>query len=249
MGTCSPRKIFWKFDVLRWLLRPFLGLKTSLANLGMITEFASRPHTWRLVSIGIGCFRYPLKPGKEAAHESQSIFCYSGSYSEQLPSRMCGHHAHNLLVRSSLLCLDRKVCGWYACFSPASEGSATSSQSKHWSGDCQVCQTCSTCPVREKWMRKRNSTVEIIQESKFKFQKLTEKVGRPRPPQPPHFWWPWSGWAMNITELLFLYRGHRWCKLLQRTQKAKLGRLWTITARLWSTSFQLWSVSNWVLSE
>ena len=123
-------------------------------------------------------------------------------------------------LHSSLLCLDRKVrggtnlCWQYACFSPASEGLATSSQSKHWSGDCRVCQTCSACPVREKWMPNRNSTIKIIQESKFKFQKLTEKVGRPRPPQPPHFWRPWSGWAMNITELVFLYRGHWWCKLL-----------------------------------
>ena len=34
----------------------------------------------------------------EAAHESLSIFCYSGSYSEQRPSKMCGHRALDLLV-------------------------------------------------------------------------------------------------------------------------------------------------------
>ena len=42
----------------------FLGLKTSLGSfhfsLGMVTEFASRPHAWRLVSIDIGSFRYTL---------------------------------------------------------------------------------------------------------------------------------------------------------------------------------------------
>ena len=39
-----------------------MGLRTSLGSLcfslGMVTEFTSRPHTWRLVSIGIGGFRY-----------------------------------------------------------------------------------------------------------------------------------------------------------------------------------------------
>ena len=44
----------------------------------------------------------PVEPGKEVAHKSQSIFCFSGSYSKQRPSRMCDHHAHNLLVLRSL---------------------------------------------------------------------------------------------------------------------------------------------------
>ena len=35
------------------------------------------------------------------------------------------------------------LCRRYACFSPTSEGSVTSSQSKHWSSDCRVCRTCS----------------------------------------------------------------------------------------------------------
>ena len=43
----------------------------------------------------------PVELGKEAAHDSQSIFCYSGSYSEQCPSRMCGHCTLNLLVLRS----------------------------------------------------------------------------------------------------------------------------------------------------
>ena len=84
----------------------YLGLKTSLGSfrfsLGMVTEFASRKHAWRLVIIGIGSFRYTLKPGEEVAHESQSIFCYSGSYSEQRLSRMCGHCTLTLLVLMSL---------------------------------------------------------------------------------------------------------------------------------------------------
>ena len=91
-GACSSRKIF-KIWCSEMASEAILGLKTSLTNLGMITEFASRPHAWRLVAIG--------KPGKEAVHKSQSIFCYSGSYSEQLPSRMCGHRALNLVVLRS----------------------------------------------------------------------------------------------------------------------------------------------------
>ena len=78
LGACSPRENVWKFDALGWLLRPFLGLKASLGSLcfslSMATEFASWPHAQRLVSIGIGCFRGTRQ---KAAHESQSIFCYS----------------------------------------------------------------------------------------------------------------------------------------------------------------------------
>ena len=33
------------------------------------------------------------------------------------------------------------LCWRYACFLPTSKGSAASSLSKHWSGDCRVCQT------------------------------------------------------------------------------------------------------------
>ena len=40
---------------------------------------------------------------------------------------------------------------------------------------------------RDKWISKRNSTIEIIQGLNFKLQKLTEKVGWPRPPQMPRF--------------------------------------------------------------
>ena len=51
-----------------------------------------------------------------------------------------------------------------------SKGLATSSQLKHWSGNCRVCQNCSASPVREKWMRKRNSTVKLfkVQSSNLK---------------------------------------------------------------------------------
>ena len=100
---------------------------------------------------------------------------------------------HSSLLRSDCeVRVGTNLCWRYACFSPTSERSATSFQSKHWSGDCWVCQTCSVSPVGEKWMRKRNSTVKIIEGSKFKFQKITENVGRPRPAQPcPHFRRPW----------------------------------------------------------
>ena len=82
--------------------RPFWGLKTSIVSirfsLGMVTEFASWQHAWRFVSSSIGSFRYT---GEKAAHESQSLFCYSRSFSEQHLSRICAHRAHNLLVLRS----------------------------------------------------------------------------------------------------------------------------------------------------
>ena len=40
----------------------------------------------------------PAEPGEEAAHKSQSIFCYSGSYSDK---RQKCHRARNLLVLGS----------------------------------------------------------------------------------------------------------------------------------------------------
>jgi len=164
--TCFGKLMLWD---------GFWGLKTSLGSLhfslGMVTKFASRPHAWRLVSIGIGSF-----------------FCYSGSYSEQRPSRMCGYRAHNLLVlrspqfsfthRSQSLC-EHSLCWRYACFSCTSEGSATSSQWKHWSGDCRVCQTCSASPVREKWMRKRNSTIKLFKVQSSSLGKKWGGLGRP----------------------------------------------------------------------
>ena len=43
------------------------------------------------------------------------------------------------------------LCRWYTCFLPTSEGSATLSQTKHWSGDCRVCRTCSAGPELSTW--------------------------------------------------------------------------------------------------
>ena len=104
---------FTKFDALRWLLRPFLGWRTSFWILtfspGMVTEFwfASRPHTWRLVPISIGNFsrtrgtawRFGAwKPVKVLSHIK------SGSYM-QYRSRTCvvtalkpAHHCKKLEV-------------------------------------------------------------------------------------------------------------------------------------------------------
>ena len=81
----------------------FLGLKISLGSLrfslGMVTEFASRPHAWRLVSIGIGSFRYTLGTRRRSGAWKP---VNSGSYSEQRLSRMCGHCTLTLLVLRSL---------------------------------------------------------------------------------------------------------------------------------------------------
>ena len=84
----------------------------------------------------------PVEPGEEMVHKSKWIFCYSGSYSEQHPTRMSDHCTHNLLVlrspQFSFKLGPQSSWGtnlwWqYACFSTASKGLATSPQSKHWS--------------------------------------------------------------------------------------------------------------------
>ena len=98
----------------------------------------------------------PREPDEEATHETQSMFCFAFSLDLIPSSARQECVATELLVLRSpqfSLRLDREVragtnlCWQYACFSPTSEGSATSSQSKHWSGDCRVCRTCSAGPV------------------------------------------------------------------------------------------------------
>ena len=66
-----------------------------------------------------------------------------------------------------------------------SEGLATSSQLKHWSGNWRVCQNCSASPVREKWMRKRNSTVKLFKVQSSNLKSLQKKWGGPGCPNSP----------------------------------------------------------------
>ena len=143
LGACSPRKNFWKFDALRWLLRPFLVLAWQQNSLHdhMYGDWCSS---------ALAVSGRPVELGEEAAHKTQSIFCYSGSATPI--KNVCMVTAPTICLfsglPSSLLRSDREVrvgtnlCWRYACFLPTSEVLATSSQSKHWSGDCQVCQTC-----------------------------------------------------------------------------------------------------------
>ena len=68
-GACSPRKNFGNFDALRWLLSPFLGLKTSLVSIHF------RQHAWRFVSSGIGSFRlHPLNRAKKQHTKASHYF-------------------------------------------------------------------------------------------------------------------------------------------------------------------------------
>ena len=84
-------KNFWKIWCSEMASETFLGLKASLGSLhfslGMVTQFTSRPRAWRLMFIDVH-WRFQVQLGEEAAHDSQSIFCYSGSYSKQHRSRM-----------------------------------------------------------------------------------------------------------------------------------------------------------------
>ena len=120
---------------------------------------------------------------KKGAHESQSIFHYSRSYSKQHTSRMCSYCVFNLLVlRSQLFSFTfvpqsswghKSVLGM-VCFLPTSEGS------QHHLGQNigLVCETCSTSPVTEKWMDNRNlSTVKIVKSHNSNFKNLRKKWG------------------------------------------------------------------------
>ena len=112
-----------------------MGLKTSLGSLrfslGMVTEFASRP-PWRLVSIDIGGFRYTRGTGQRSSIRKPVKFFFT---LDLIPNNACQECVVTMLticlfsgLRSSLLCLDNKVCAdtnlcWrYACFSSTSEG-------------------------------------------------------------------------------------------------------------------------------
>ena len=113
----------------------FLGLKISLGSLrfslGMVTEFASWPHAWRLASVVSGT---PWNQAKKWRMKASQYFvtldlilsnacqeCVVTALSLCLFSCLC----------TSILCSYRKVhvgtnlCWRYACFSPTSERSAT----------------------------------------------------------------------------------------------------------------------------
>ena len=121
---------------------------------GMVTEFwfASRPHAWKLATAVSGA---SAEPDEEATHETQSMFCFAFSLILFQAAPVKNVWPSSCLfsgLRSSILRSDREVragtnlCKRYACLSPTSEGSSTSSQSKHWSGDRRVCRTCSAGP-------------------------------------------------------------------------------------------------------
>ena len=79
-----PQENSRKFDALAEMSSEafFLGLNTSLGSrrfsLVMVTKFASRPHAWRLVSNGIGGFRYTPGTGRR----SGALKPVNTSYSE-----------------------------------------------------------------------------------------------------------------------------------------------------------------------
>ena len=135
----------------------------------MVTEFASWPHAWRLVSIGIGGFRYTRKiRAKKWRTKVSQYFVIL----ELIPSNTHQECVATTLaiclfsgLRSSLLCSDHEVCAgtnlcwWYA-------------------------QTCYASPVRAKWMCKR--TVPLKKWFKVQVSKAYRKrwggLGHPNHP-------------------------------------------------------------------
>ena len=100
---------------------------------------------------------FQAHPGNQGAmHTSQSELCLTLVWmlaKNVMVATVLKICSFTGLSPSSYVWLDREVCAGtdlyrpYACFSPASKGSATPSQSKHWSGGCRVCRTCSATPV------------------------------------------------------------------------------------------------------
>ena len=143
----------------------FLGLKISLGSLrfslGMVTEFASRPHAWRLVSIGIGSFRYTLGTRRRSgAWKPVNILLLWILFWATPVKNVWSLHSHSACSHvSALLFYARtakfmwaQICVGVMRVShlQVKGRQRTSSQSKHWSGDCRICQTCFVSPVREK---------------------------------------------------------------------------------------------------
>ena len=100
-GGMLPQEKFWKFDALRWLLRPKnITWKSSLQSWhGNRIRFTTT--RMEIVSIVIGSFRYTRWTGRRSSTRKPVNICYSGSYSKQHPAWMCGYPAHNLLVLRS----------------------------------------------------------------------------------------------------------------------------------------------------
>ena len=94
-GGMLSQEIFFE-NLLLWDgFWAFFGPKTSPwslpFSLGMVTEFASRPYTWRLVSIGIGGFMYTRGTGRRSgARKPVNILLLWILFR----ARKCGHRAH-----------------------------------------------------------------------------------------------------------------------------------------------------------
>ena len=129
-----PEETFRNFDALRWLLRHFLGLKTSLGSrrfsLGMVIRF-----TTTRMEIGVQRHRrfqvHPWNWAKKRRTKASQYFVtlnliQSNSRQECVATALTICLFSDL--RSSLSRSDREVragtnlCWRYACFLPTSEG-------------------------------------------------------------------------------------------------------------------------------
>ena len=114
----------------------------------MVTELASQSH---MVSM---CIRNTRGTGQRTGIRKPVNILLLWILFQAMPVKnVWPLHSQSAGIWSSLMLGLQSLCGQKSvgdmCFSPTSEGSATSSQSKHWSGDCRVRQTCSASPVRE----------------------------------------------------------------------------------------------------
>ena len=144
LGACSPREIFWKFNAPRGLLRHFLGLKASLESLHFSPDHMHVD--WCPSASAVS--GTPVEPGEEVVQQKPVNILLLWILLRAAPDKnVWPLHSQSacsqVLQFSFTLGLQVRVgtnLWWqYACFSTASKGLATSSQSKHWLYDCRVC--------------------------------------------------------------------------------------------------------------
>ena len=133
-----------------------------------------------------------MEPGEEAAHESQSIFCYSGSYSEQCPSKMCGQRAHNqLVVRSPQFSFthgQQSSCRHKSVLTICMFLSYKRRVRNIFSVKTLVRRLLGLPALSERnECIKETVLLKLFKVQRSNFKSLRKNWRRPRPPQPPHF--------------------------------------------------------------
>ena len=142
-----------KFDVLRCLQRPFLGLKCHHKSLFEFWYsnriFICFPSTHMVFGVHWQFQVHQVNHVKESCMQAGQSFAshlvwilFQGT-TAAIELIICSvlRYQRLSLCSDHEICVGMDLCRRYACFLPASEGSVTPSQSQHWPSSCQVCWT------------------------------------------------------------------------------------------------------------